>query len=200
MRKLTLLTAALVVSTPLQAADFSGKQYRAGADPVLTGSLLECHTLNLPTLERDSPMVFAWGVAAGWIEKSAISGTPGYTARVTTRQFNARGLLLGCWVATKIITEQVNGEERAYAQGVYELNDALKGSPALHLAVCKQKRDPTGFTVGDYTVLAENDARSCVTDQWRERLPSLLALRGQTELFKLRRSRGNGAYTPAVGW
>ncbi|MES2899510.1 MAG: hypothetical protein V4723_07265 [Pseudomonadota bacterium] len=190
----------LALNASAHGADFSGKRYYLGRHPIAVGSLLECHRLPLLHLDTESPKIYAWARRAGLIETSAISGTLGFTDKVSSQDGSERSLLVGCWIATKIITEKVNGQERAYAQGVYQINDALKASPVMDLGVCRKKRNDPSFGQGDVELLTETGGDRCVTDSWNERVPSLRALQGHVQLFAARKLRDRPGYIREVGW
>lgn len=88
------------------------------------------------------------------------------------------------------------GAEVVFAQGTYQINNTVKESPIMSLAVCKKKKQHLAFTQGDYTIEYENPHIPCKTTQWNERLPSLAALERQTEYFELRKAQGKKGYLP----
>lgn len=155
------------------------------------------------TLERLSPKTYEWALAAGLIEKSLISGTSGYSIKITTKNsLGQRALFVGCWVTQKIVSENVNGAEVIFAQGAYKINDAVKDSPFMSLAVCiiKKKKQFPAYAQGDHTIQYESHPSPCKTTQWSKRLPSLAALERQTAFFKLRKAPGKKGYVRSVGF
>lgn len=183
------------------AEDFSGKQFNLGA-VVSVGSLLDCEAPEAPLMKRHSPKMFSWAISQGLVEQSAVTGTPTYTAKVSTKNSSGHTVLIvGCWVATEIVKETVDGKQVAFAKGTFKVNDVLRSSPLAELAVCKKKKaGPALYVQGDYRVLYEADARECKQDQWQDRLSPLSSVERETALFELRGSIDKKGYVRNVGW
>ena len=202
MKRITAFAISLLVaSTQLAFADdFSGKQFGFGTT-VSVGTLLECDMPSPLTLERLSPPTYKWALSTGLLKKSAVTESLGYSRKVTTKNSSGeRALVAGCWIAQKIVTETVNGNEKVYAQASYKISDAVKQSPLVHLAVCKKKKQSSVFSQGDYEIQYENSPTPCKTDPWNERLPSLFALEKESALFELQKAIGGKGYIRGVSW
>lgn len=198
-----LITAAALATAVTSAAaeNFAGKKFDFSS-PVVPGTLLQCESMDAGLLQRSSPKAFAWAVAQGLAEQSAVSGTASFTAKVTTKNSSGHPeWFFGCWVATEIVKETVSGQEKAYAKGTFKVNDALRDSPMAEWALCKKKK--TGayvYTQGDYRVVNETDPLGCTANQWQARLAPLAAAESETVLFSLRPSSDKKGYVRNVGW
>jgi hypothetical protein len=197
----TIIAAFLSSSTAAASAeDFAGKQFSFGAI-VSVGTLLDCEAPDAPLMKRLSPKTFSWAISQGLAEESAVTGTASYTAKVTTKNSSGhRALIVGCWVATEIVKETVDGKAKAFARGSFKLNDALRSSPLAELAVCKRKRQgPPLYVQGDFRVVYDGN-QDCKPDNWKERITPLAKAERETVLFELRESMDKKGYIRSVGW
>ena len=202
MKPIRFVAAALLIaSTAVSAEDFAGKQYSIGAS-VSVGSLLDCMAPQASQLKQLSPKTFAWAVSQGFAELSAITGSASYTAKVTTTDSGRKPVLIvGCWVATEMVNESVNGQQKTFAKGVFKINDALRSSPASKFAVCKNKKNGVPlFTQGDYRVLYGDDQDPCKPNKWQDRLSQLSDLERESAVFELRASMDKKGYVRNVAW
>ena len=195
----------LCSATHTLADDFSGKEFNLGTTMVSVGSLLDCEAPDAALLKRMSPKSFAWAASQGLALQSAVTGTPSYSTKVTTKRSGGQPVLyVGCWVTSEIVTETINGKKVAYAKGSFRLSDTIRLSPFLELPVCKKKRPGAEIYVqGDYQLLYEGLANDCKPSEWQDRLPSLSKLESESTLFELREStdiKGKKGYFRIVGF
>jgi hypothetical protein len=187
---------AAIIFSPLvvSAEDFSRKKFSFGS--VAVGSLLECEAPDAAQLKRNSPKMFGWAVSQGLAEASVVTGTASYTEKVTSQYLSdQRALIIGCWVATEIVTEKVNGKAMAFAKGSFKLNDAIRSAPLAELAACKARKPGSPIYVqGDFRVVYEVDPKGCTSDNWQERLSPLTAVERETALFELKLSNDRKGY------
>lgn len=195
-----LLAAAITIPILVSAADFSNVDVRLGSSGVVPGTVLDCHSVQLNWLSERSPKTFAWMQSNRIIEKSAISQTLGYSSKVTSKLYGNRTFLFGCWVATKLISEQINGKEQVYVRATYQLNSLIKNSPLMMLPMCKKRDIGMTYSPPDYKLLDELAAEECVTDTWNIRLPSLAAMENESATFSVRKGVGGKGYVLNVGW
>lgn len=193
--------SVVLASTPVVAEDFAGRQFSIGAN-VAVGSLLDCEAPDASMLKRLSPKTFAWAVSQGFVEQSAVTGSASYTAKVTSKN-SARqpALIVGCWVATEIVKETVNGQQMVFAKGTFKINDTLRSSPAAGFAVCKKRKiGSPAFAQGDYRILYGDDQDPCRPSNWQDRLSQLSDLERESALFELRVSTDKKGYVRNVAW
>jgi hypothetical protein len=198
--KLIFAGLLFICAGAASAANFEGKQFSFGTI-VSVGTLLDCEVPDAPLIKRLSPKTFDWVVSQGLAENSAVTGTASYTAKVTTKNSNGtRALIIGCWVATEIIQETINGKVSTFAKGSFKINDVIRSSPLVSLSVCKKKKEGSPlYTQGDFRIVYE-ETQDCQTNNWQEKITPLAEMEKETALFELRQSMDKKGYIRNVGW